>query len=127
MPLNTPWHTSPQALSILSRMQRPAIQHFEHQYPRTTDKWAEYEGRDVNKLTALFTLHIADRDATVPYPTDRVVTPSALLGAMFGDPMGNPGTQGAWRTHWDNSPEWQAIRDDVGAAMHKAHQMAEVA
>jgi hypothetical protein len=118
--MQPPWHTTPQALVILTKMPRPAIKHYEHQYPLNTDRWAEYEGRDVNKLVALFALHISDRDAMVPYPTDRVVMPSALLGALFGDPMGNPGTESAWRTHWDNSDEWAAIRAEVRTALHKA-------
>lgn len=106
-----PWHLKPEALAILVRMKRPAIKHTSFQYPLTTDHFYEYEGRDVNRLTALFAMAIAERDAIVPYPADRMVTPSALLGALFGDPGRN--------SHMDTCGHWQAIRDEVGKALHE--------
>jgi hypothetical protein len=104
-----PWHLTPEALAIIATMQRPAIFHGENIYVTSLDRFARYEGEAVDRLEDIFAEHLTTGI--------RQISPAALLGAMFGDPMGNPGTAGAWRTHWDNSDEWAAIRADVAGAL----------
>lgn len=111
--MSTPWHLKPAALAIIAKMRRPAIKHTSQRYPLTVDHFHEYEGPEVDQLFALYGAELERRDAIVPYPTDRVVRADFLLGALFGDPASG----GGYKTHWDTSDEWAAIRDEVNAAL----------
>ena len=92
------WYTTPEAVALLDGFKRkPRIKH-----AKSAEWCACYGGSRVMLLTGLW----LDDDPREPWDP----MPFHVLGALFGDPNAV-----GWKSHWDTSEEWAAIRSKLAA------------
>lgn len=113
----TPWYLTARPLALLATLrEKPPVEWQRKRYVITTDEWGEFRGEAFDQLTKLHKAEAQRRKGDVDAWSEACcVTPTDVIGALFGDPNGNE----HWRTHRDTSDEWDAIRRNVGAALQR--------
>jgi hypothetical protein len=109
------WYTTPEALAIIARITaKPAVILHERRFPRTTDRWYEFAGPEVDALFALYNaaFRAADHDDRLRAMVIQT-NPEDVIGALWGDPNGNQ----YFRTDRDAGRTWQSLREQIGEAM----------
>lgn len=121
---NAPWYLAPAALALLPRV-RPAIERWHQDWISGREHHAAYIGPEVDALFAHWGAlyreqqELGEKQGCWPDDADDKLhpAPEAVLGAVFGDPGGNPDQPGyEWRTTNDQSAAWERIRDDIERA-----------
>lgn len=123
----TPWYLAPSALTLIPRV-RPAIDRWQRKWISGTEHHAEYVGPAVSALEAHWGAIYAELiERGWPDDSDERLgpPPQAVLGAVFGDPNGNPDQPGyEWATTRDQSAAWETVRDAIAEASAHARSLA---
>lgn len=108
------WHSTSEGIALLAKIdRRPRMRRAQDRYG---DWHADYAPTGkVRALTSYWAATCIVAEPTCASPLQQ--SPNHVLGAVFGDPMGV-----TFKTHWDTSSEWAALRDALCAtAMERGH------